>query len=700
EHIPLQLESYVHAVRAGLTVDLPEGLAAHVQGEPAAALEDGSWAAHGPLQIDARPDAPRSADRTDARGEAALGLTVGESTLTGRARLRWVVLSGALEAVSFRAAGIGSDLAVTGTGVGEVRRSGDRVTVALSAPADTLVELDLRWTAPLPTGSEGKLQIPSITLDGARRTTSTLQLARDGEWEALPTLPGWTGRSASGLPVWGRGLVAGTPTAAFTAPVGGRGGTLSLLRFEPVNGPAAVVDIADYLAATSVDGRTVVRARYEVLNDRATELNVALPAAARLLSVRVRGEAARFSATREQRLRIPLPRSVETVEGMISFPVEVAWLTDGTPWERRAERTLPLPRLSAPIAVARVTLHLPPGFDERRSRRLDDRHRVDGFTEGAGISYGFVITDEEDRTRAEEADVLFQSAVDAWMDNDFDEAQQALDDLSGLGAGNDNTVRLQSNLYVVTGEGEAGGDEDGDDGVGYDGKDSAGESMKRRVREQARARADEEFREYESSMRKAEEKERAGDYSGAEADYRDALALGEKLEGLDQEESSEMEDKNMELTLRVESVSKKKKGKLDRAAKAKAPSRGPVVGRTTGSFGGGRSSRSAYGAGAVGATGSASGGAKVVVTETTSIANAHEYKPAADPAPVVAAPMPEPNEPMLLPPPVDLPAQGQTIAAANRSVLVPTMNRTVQFQQLLLPADGAHEVVVRARQIP
>ena len=156
----------------------------------------------------------------------------------------------------------------------------------------------------------------------------------------------------------------------------------------------------------------------------------------------------------------------------------------------------------------------------------------------------------------------------------------------------------------------------------------------------------------------------------------------------------------MELTLRVESVSKKKKGKLDRAAKAKAPSRGPVIGRTTGSFGGGRSSRSAYGAGAVGATGSASGGAKVVVTETTSIANAHEYKPAADPAPVVAAPMPEPNEPMLLPPPVDLPAQGQTIAAANRSVLVPTMNRTVQFQQLLLPADGAHEVVVRARQIP
>ena len=30
-------------------------------------------------------------------------------------------------------------------------------------------------------------------------------------------------------------------------------------------------------------------------------------------------------------------------------------------------------------------------------------------------------------------------------------------------------------------------------------------------------------------MRKAEEKERAGDYSGAEADYRDALALGERL---------------------------------------------------------------------------------------------------------------------------------------------------------------------------
>lgn len=693
EHTPLQLEAFTASARAALEVQLPEGLLAEVQGNPAVRLEDGTWAAHGALHIEARPEAPRSADRTDLLGESALGLTVGDSVLTGRARLRWVVLGGRVDRVSFLGSDLGDDLTVTGTGVGEVTRSGDRVSVALTAPVASLVELDLAWTTPLPKGTEGHLAVPTITLEGARRTIAALQLARDGEWEALPSLTGWTGRSGAALPVWGRGLVAGTPTATFTAPGGGRGGTLSLLRYEPVSGPAAVVDVADYLAALSVDGRSVVRARYEVRNDRATELSVRLPVDVQLLSVRVRGEAARFTRgpgeaaatssapqTPEQNLRIPLPRSVETVEGMISFPVEVAWLSDGTAWERRDQRTLSLPRLSAPVAVARVTLHLPPGYAEHRRHARDDRHRVDDFTKGAGISYGFKVTDEEDRERAATADLLFQSAVDSWMDNDFDKAQETLDELNELGASNDNTVRLQSNIHVVTGEGRAEPTAGGDAGIAFDGKDGAGESMKRRVREQARARADDEFRAYESSMREAEKKERTGDYAGAEMDYRKALELGEKLEGLDQDESSEMEELNFTVEQSLSDVRKKKKEKRDRAEKAvasSAPVRGPLGAGSGGTLGG-----------------FAVGGAGRTATATATVSKSVEGEPS--PQPIGT------HEPARTAAraPLEAPAAPPSLRASTRSVLIPTLGQTVRFQQLLLPADGVHEVIVRARLIP
>jgi hypothetical protein len=731
EHSPLELRALGRTARAKLLVTVPEGLVPVVTGAVAVPLGDGAWAAHGLVTVGARLRTASSANRLDLLGGTAVGLTIGDSVLDGRARLRWSVLEGSVDRVSFRARNVGADLAISGPGVGEVTRTGELVTVALNAPTKGLVEFDLTWTMPLPEGAEGRLPIPTFVLDGTRRTTAALQLARDGGWEALPDLDGWTGRSASALPPWARGLVTGTPTAAFTAPRSDRGGTLQLLRYEPVSGPAVLIDVADYLGATSADGRVLMRARYEILNDRATDLRLVLPPDVRLLSVRIHGEAARFTSEPlpagprgGQQLRIPLPRSVETVEGMISFPIEIAWLSDGEPWDRRTQRSVRLPRLDAPIATARVTLHLPPGYREVHTRRGVDRHRVDGFTEGDSISYGFKVTDEGDRDRAEEADRLFQSAVTSWMDNEFDDAQAALDELSTLGAGNDNTVRLQSNLTVVTGNRGRGEAEKEDlDGDGpSDDADKApkgGESMKRRIIGQARARADEDYRNYAISTRSAQEKEQAGDYAGAEEDYKIALELGEKLAGLDQEESSETSSRNMFIAESLEKVGKKKmkktarerefqgagaaaagisaQGQTTAALPRKAPPRGPS---------GSRSSAP------VPAPSTTEGGAHVVILE-----------PAFDPAPEPAADYEfefaqidgqlahakdtidaSRAQLQLLPESVlsgmntDLP--GLTFSAANRSVLVPRLGQVVQFQQLLLPADGTHEVLVRARLIP
>ena len=717
EQRPLMLHARAAAARAVLNVSLPDGFDPVVTGSPAVSLgADGvvhRYAAHGAVSVRAEPSATTAADRTDVVGEVGLGLTVGDSTLSGRARLRWLVLSGSLDRVSFTVSDAGADLAITGDAAGEITRSGDRVTVLLNAPARDLVELDLAWTSALPDGGEGQVPVPAVRLDGARRAVATLQLARDGEWEALPALRGWKGTSSAALPSWGRGLVAGTPTAAFEDPArSDRGGALALLRFEPVSGPPVVVDVADYLVATTADGRALVRARYEVLNETASHLDVELPLGATPLAVRVAGETApftrvtpaddRFEArTRGDVIRIPIPRSVETVEGGITFPVELAWLHEGEPWERRVERALPLARIEAPVAVARVTVHLPPGYTER-TRGGPAAARVSVFSEGEGIAYGYKVTDDEAaRDKADEADLLFQSAVGSWMDNEFDDAQAALDELAALGASNDNVVRLQSNLDLVTERGdEPDADEDGD-AFDYDEAPtaSAGEAMKRRVREQAAARSADERRAYEEVTRRAAEKERAGDYEGAEEDYRQALELGGKLAGLEQEESSEVEDANRRLSTKLVVVGKKKKSKAERQRKIAAlvpedgaPSRHSVdtvrsepassytrerngtgsiySGEAIGGYGRGASGMGASG---YGAGGGYYGGRSSGLNFEATVIEGAVAKPGIDPL---------------------------VVAAAHRSVLVPRVGEPVFFQQLLLASGGTPEVTLRAKRLP
>jgi hypothetical protein len=171
------------------------------------------------------------------------------------------------------------------------------------------------------------------------RGESALQLARDGEVEGVPEATGWTPSSAPRAAGVGQGLVEGTPTRR-SRPAAARSGSLTLLRFVPIEGPPVVVDVAAYTIATSREGRALIRAHYEVRNERAASLRIRPPPGFEILGVRVAGETAVIARDREGAWRVPLQRSVDTVSGLLSFPVEVALLGEAKPWaQTRAART-------------------------------------------------------------------------------------------------------------------------------------------------------------------------------------------------------------------------------------------------------------------------------------------------------------------------------------------------------------------------
>lgn len=498
------------------------------------------------LSFGAAPAAPGDAAAVVV-ARAGLGLTVGDAELRGRGRLVWELRRGAVSTVQFAAPGLPADAEVTGPGVRAVQRSGETVRVELQAPVSTRLELELRWSAAIGKATESRVALPQIRFDEVFRAESSLQLARDGEVEAVPAATGWTPSSAAALPVWGQGLVEGTPTAAFIASGGGVGGELELLRFVPIEGPPVVVDVAAYTIATSREGRALMRAHYEVRNERAASLKIRPPQGFSVLGVRVAGETAVIARDRDGAWRVPLQRSVDTVSGLLSFPVEVALLGDAAAgaWARREKRELPLPRLDAPVAVTRVTLHLPPGYRSRL--KPGEGEVVAAFTRGEGIHYGLGVGE----VGAAEADALFQSAVKGWLGNDFDKAQSDLDRLRAMGANNENIERLQGNLDLI-----AGKDKDTDGKANANKQD---ESVNRRIREQARARAVDDQVAVQALQQEAEKSRQSGDYKAAESQYRKALEVGDKLAKLEQRESVEQSSVNAALLSELEVTKKEAK---------------------------------------------------------------------------------------------------------------------------------------------
>ena len=538
-----------------------------------------------------KPAAPEAPRPTVITAESSTAIRLGAGGLEGTSSLRYLIRHGAVEELSFDLTGATDHLAVEGTGVREFRRSGSRVVVALSRPTRGHVTLSVSYRAPPPEGDDATAVPIPVPPDSQGSWVTVLQADQSlvapeprAHLEAVPS---------NRLPVWARGLADGTPVVAYR--VNGRSPALEyrLLVFEPVEEPPTLVDEARYEVAYTAHGRVLMRARYQVRNDRRQYLRVTTPPGFTAMGVRVAGDVVQPVAAGSGDLFVPLEKSVETLHGLVTFPVEIFFWGQEEAWERRGVRTLSTPAVDAPVAYARWEVIMPPGVEARQTEGIPTLV-PDWTSKQGGLAYGqsygdelqpemVVLADAAPSRRRKQRVVrspapivgfkkpatgatasfepppppeveqafLEDASQEAWnmayrayQDNDFDEAAGWLDESLLLNADNSAAVALKANVDVFLGSDKGDGDAE----------QGASEVMERRIRDLARARSQGEDVKQEKAKKKAEQSLRAGDLVSARAELESLVEITRELALVEQAEAFDQKSQLAEYSRQLEEI--------------------------------------------------------------------------------------------------------------------------------------------------
>lgn len=347
------------AASRGLLVAAAPGLEVEVEGALGAGENRFDLPPLDRLQATWRPAVPRGDRPLVISAETGTTLRIDEGGLEGRALLRYRIRHGDVETLTFSLPAGAESLEIEGTAVRSFSRRGDQVLVELTRPMHGAVALDIRFRSTAPEGDDARPAPLPVAGDGA----GWLTVLRGDEALVVPEPAGALEPVASrALPRWARGLADGETVATYRVT---RRPSLSVrvLRYDPVEQPPTLIDEARYEVAYSEHGRLMLRARYQVRNDRNQYLHVVPPEGFRLLGALVTGVAVQPVSDGDRGVYVPLEKSIETLHGLVAFPVEVLFLGQEEAWTRRGLRTLTTPAVNAPVAYARWEVILPPGVD-------------------------------------------------------------------------------------------------------------------------------------------------------------------------------------------------------------------------------------------------------------------------------------------------------------------------------------------------
>lgn len=383
--------------------------------------------------------------------DSVVGLRVDEGGIEGRALVRQTVAHGTQDAVVVSIPGGVQEAWASGPGVVEARVQGERVTVVLQEAVEGTVEVDLGWRAaapgedgaraPVPQPVEGRGQTAVVVVQG----DDSLLLPEPGPGlEAVPMRR--VGRRA-------RGLVPGEPLVVYLSEEGKRPELrLRQLRFSPVDAPPTVIDKADYTVTYAAHGRAWMRATWQVRNDRNPFLRVDVPEGWQVFGLRVAGTTAEPVRDESGALLVPLEKSVETLEGLVAFPVELMLVGEDTAWAARGRRALQTPTVDAPIAMARWELRLPDGLQPKEAEGRGTV--VSQWTpEDTGLMIGRASKRpppaDPDQQGQQLSQEYWNQAYSAYKANAFDQADALLQKSLEANPDNPSAQSLMGNLDVL-----------------------------------------------------------------------------------------------------------------------------------------------------------------------------------------------------------------------------------------------------------
>jgi hypothetical protein len=270
-------------------------------------------------------------------------------------------------------------VSVTGPDVRELTGRGAMRTVRLKREISGRTLLDLRFEVSRPS-RKGKVSLGYFGIQGARAEGGHLVVSNSSGGELLEDdhqrleATAFFGLSESLL-----GLSKEKPTLAFTLKRGRWQLNCDVVLTSEIKLPPTIIDKAEHTVVFRNDGNSIAKVLYQVRNRERQFLHVRLPKGSTLMLALVDEKMVAVTPTGNGNFVLPLKKSLATIEGLISFPVEIIYRRRGVGLGLKGDLSLPLPHANAPVAYTTCTLHVPKHYEFRKWRGT--LHQVPMFAE-------------------------------------------------------------------------------------------------------------------------------------------------------------------------------------------------------------------------------------------------------------------------------------------------------------------------------
>jgi len=385
---------------------------------------------------------------------------VGEKMLSARALLEVTLLSGSAEQLTLLLPERADNIKLTGSDIKEAQASAGQVTAFFKGPLTGRTVLRLSFDMPRAAGN--LLKLPELGIQGGRVDNSGwIAIVKDTGGELLEeSNNGAEGVSAAELPEDVKGLLSGTPLYAYRRTAQRATVVLDHVATTPFPLVDTIADRAEMTCVLRPSGEELWRISYTMRNNRKQFLRVRLPENAQLLTVSVDGKLQQPSRDGTD-LLLPLVKSIQTLEGLVSFPVELVYARRRSEDDASPTAKLALPVLqNAPVAVVNLTLLIDKEMAIQDIRGTLSRVTTFSTANGEGITYGYrtTATPAPLLTRWKEALAknYFQVGYQAYRSDQLEEAEAYLAKAqTETGLSPDYSIQTESlrkNIRVARGE--------------------------------------------------------------------------------------------------------------------------------------------------------------------------------------------------------------------------------------------------------
>jgi len=383
--------------------------------------------------------------------------TVGEKFLSANALLAVDILGGPCDQMTFLLPRGADKLKLSGPAVRDFRMADDQLTIFLRERMTGRTDISVSFDVPRQAGDT--VVCPSLNMENGRLDAGGWILVINDTPGILleSSTAGTQPVSDLDVPPPVLGQVKGKPLYLYKTTIRGAEPAFDVVTKTPFPIVDTIADRAEIQVVVQPGGEEITRIRYSIRNNGRQFLSMNLPAGSELLFAEVDHKACKVSKEKKTNL-IPLAKSIQTLGGLIPFPVEIIYCRQTPAIQDRASHLVDLPELpDVPVAVAKVTVYHPNTFLLKEYHSKLSQTAPWKIQEDPGYGIGaLAVTNLATSMSQSLAYNYYKAGYTAYQDNRLEEAEKYLTAVQKIVPSNSPVVSQSKDILgnIRAGRGE------------------------------------------------------------------------------------------------------------------------------------------------------------------------------------------------------------------------------------------------------